>query len=55
MRVFPEREKQNERYLGKVEPWLLEDVTELGGFDTFRGLVGICVLASVFCSPSTTW
>jgi hypothetical protein len=40
MRFFPEREKQNERYLGKVEPWLSEDVTDLAG------LVGVCVLVA---------
>ena len=29
MRFFPEREKQNERYLGNVEPVLSRDVTDL--------------------------
>jgi len=47
MRFFPEREKQNERYFGKVEPWLSEDVTDLAGLDTFGVLVGVCILVAV--------
>ena len=47
MRFFPEREKQNERYLGKVEPWLSKDVTDLADLDAFRGLVVVCVLVAV--------
>lgn len=47
MRFFPEREKQNERYLGKVEPSFPEDATDLGGLGAFGGLVGVCVLATV--------
>jgi hypothetical protein len=29
MRFFPEREKQDERYIGNVEPGLSRDVTDL--------------------------
>lgn len=39
MRLFPEREKQNERYLGNVYPWLSEEATDLAGREAF------CVLA----------
>jgi hypothetical protein len=47
MRFFPEREKQNERYFGKVEPWLSEDATDLAGLGAFGVLVGVWVLAAV--------
>jgi hypothetical protein len=47
MRFFPEREKQNERYFGKVESWLSEDATDLAGLGAFGVLVGVCVLAAV--------
>ena len=39
MRFFPEREKQNERYLGSVEPELSRDVTNLVGREDFCVLV----------------
>ena len=39
MRFFPEREKQNERYLGNVEPGLSRDVTDLVGREGFCVLV----------------
>ena len=35
MILFPEREKQNERYLGNVEPVLSRDVTDLVGREDF--------------------
>jgi hypothetical protein len=39
MRFFPEREKQNERYLGNVEPELSRDVTDLADREGFCVLV----------------
>src|SRR6266480_4775823 len=39
MRLFPEREKQNERYLGSVETGLSADVTDLVDRDAFCVLV----------------
>jgi hypothetical protein len=39
MRFFPEREKQNERYPGNVEPGLSRDVTDLVGREGFCVLV----------------
>jgi hypothetical protein len=39
MRFFPEREKQNERYFGSVEPWLSWDATDLGDRGSFCVLV----------------
>ena len=39
MRFFPEREKQNERYVGNVEPGLSRDVTDLVGREGFCVLV----------------
>ena len=39
MRFFPEREKQNERYLGNVEPGLSRDVTVLVDREGFCVLV----------------
>jgi hypothetical protein len=44
MRFFPEREKQNERIFGNVEPCLSEDATDLGDLEAFGGLVGTCGL-----------
>jgi hypothetical protein len=39
MRFFPEREKQNERCLGNMEPELSRDVTDLVGREGFCALV----------------
>jgi hypothetical protein len=39
MRFFPEREKQNERYLGNVEPGLSRDVADLVDREGFCVLV----------------
>ena len=39
MRFFPEREKQNERYLGSVETGLSADATDLVDRDAFCVLV----------------